>query len=750
MSDETIQYITTDYLIEVDGGEPAPAPIEYIVELGQVGVQGIPGEKGEPGFSPTVGYILNNDTFKINITNQDGVTQTPNLYDYLASKEDLNGYLKVDGSNANNPININNITFRKSSYQSSISTPSTSFELRNTNGGSITMGASGTIISTEGYLTLGNGYASTIRLNPAQDGKAYYGSTTSASKEIATIGDISDATITLTQGGVTKGTFTLNGSATTIDLDAGGSAITNPLHIGYTNSNTTYNLSFGVDETTTKVISSYIINTEGSTLPPYIAPIKLLNDKTAPITLTETVDGLYTIGLDYDTNTLKVENNKLTVIGGGGGSYTAGTGIDITNDTISIDTSVVAQLSDIPDTSDMATKTWVGNQGYVTTSDLSTTLADYVLSSSLATVATSGSYSDLSNKPTIPTNSDYVDLTTDQTVGGTKTFSNDQKFGGVIYLDGSSNAQGVVHKVGSTRKELVLRNNSASMVYVGNTSDALNLRGSGARPTYYTSGTSKDIALYSDIPSLTNYVTNTDYATTSVGGVVKVDDSTITIDANGVISATSDSNKADKDLSNITTITNSLTSTAINPLINKLTNADITTAPSNQIDTGILYQDTNDNNLGGLVSQRFTNGVQATAINATNKVSGTTKIAYFNVYVDTTGNDHADASSGAKSNIVNWTFPQATMTGLTLATGTNYTRARDGYFYLNCSIDAGHYIQLTNTTRSYNDRQVNVSSAARNYSLWLPAAANDTVTFDTNGTVSGVTFGWYPVIGEVI
>ena len=34
--------------------------------------------------------------------------------------------------------------------------------------------------------------------------------------------------------------------------------------------------------------------------------------------------------------------------GGGGGSYSAGTGIDITNDTISIDTSVVAQLSDIP------------------------------------------------------------------------------------------------------------------------------------------------------------------------------------------------------------------------------------------------------------------------------------------------------------------------------------------------------------------------------------------------------------------
>lgn len=41
----------------------------------------------------------------------------------------------------------------------------------------------------------------------------------------------------------------------------------------------------------------------------------------------------------------------------------------------------------------------------------------------LSTVATSGSYNDLSNKPIIPTNADYVDLTTNQTVGGTKTFT---------------------------------------------------------------------------------------------------------------------------------------------------------------------------------------------------------------------------------------------------------------------------------------------------------------------------------------
>lgn len=86
---------------------------------------------------------------------------------------------------------------------------------------------------------------------------------------------------------------------------------------------------------------------------------------------------------------------------------------------------------------------------YVTKTELQTDLAGYVESSDLATVATSGSYNDLSNKPnipaaqvqsdwnqtdntaldfiknkpTIPSTSGFVDTTTNQTVGGTKIFS---------------------------------------------------------------------------------------------------------------------------------------------------------------------------------------------------------------------------------------------------------------------------------------------------------------------------------------
>ena len=125
-----------------------------------------------------------------------------------------------------------------------------------------------------------------------------------------------------------------------------------------------------------------------------------------------------------------------------------------------------------------ATENWVNNQGYltgITSSDVtsalgytpynatnpngyitSSALAPYVLSSSLATVATSGNYNDLSNKPTIPTatsdltndsgfiTSSYHDSTKQDTlVSGTniKTVNNQSLLGsGNIEIQGGSGA----------------------------------------------------------------------------------------------------------------------------------------------------------------------------------------------------------------------------------------------------------------------------------------------------------------------
>lgn len=107
----------------------------------------------------------------------------------------------------------------------------------------------------------------------------------------------------------------------------------------------------------------------------------------------------------------------------GGIQYSAGTGIEISdNNAISIDSTVVATQSDLSDyqpvisdlsdirsgASDGATAVQPSDLATVATtgaySDLSGTpdLSGYVQSSDLATVATTGAYSDLSGTPTIP------------------------------------------------------------------------------------------------------------------------------------------------------------------------------------------------------------------------------------------------------------------------------------------------------------------------------------------------------------
>lgn len=86
---------------------------------------------------------------------------------------------------------------------------------------------------------------------------------------------------------------------------------------------------------------------------PAITVINFTND-TGYITSSALGNGTITItqgGVTKGTFTTNQSTNATIALdagGSGGGSYSAGTGIDITNDTISIDTSVVAQLSDIP------------------------------------------------------------------------------------------------------------------------------------------------------------------------------------------------------------------------------------------------------------------------------------------------------------------------------------------------------------------------------------------------------------------
>lgn len=88
-------------------------------------------------------------------------------------------------------------------------------------------------------------------------------------------------------------------------------------------------------------------------------------------------------GATKGTITLNQSSNQTIALDAGGSTYTAGNGIDITNDTISIDTSVVA------------TQTWVGQQGYltaITSSDVTNALGYTPVNQSLSNLDLAGQY----------------------------------------------------------------------------------------------------------------------------------------------------------------------------------------------------------------------------------------------------------------------------------------------------------------------------------------------------------------------
>ena len=422
---------------------------EYIIELGEFGLPGAKGDRGEQGYSPVVSYTTNSDTIQFTLVNENSTLTTPNYYDYLAKKDLSNSpiytilsdyptnsqvastYLTIanasdtyftkadalnklntngsnagssftvnnctitavgnatrigatngrttivsddarpvyqqnggsakyialladipvtsnllitDGSNATPNITINGITLKNQSNYNNIIKAKDGLNLELSNGGSILDNTRASI----SLLMNGNAQISgdnNVNLSAVNDihlnttnGKAYYGATTDASKEIATVGDIGNGTVTITQGGVTKGTFTLNQSGdATIALDAGGSASTNPIVLKTTDESRS--LTLGLNNDTKKAYMTYTISNEGMELP---LPIKLIAGKSAPITLTETNEGMTVVGLDYNTNTLGLDtNNKLTVVGAetnfdvtkedNGTTYTYTNGFDANN-----------------------------------------------------------------------------------------------------------------------------------------------------------------------------------------------------------------------------------------------------------------------------------------------------------------------------------------------------------------------------------------------------------------------------------
>lgn len=179
--------------------------------------------------------------------------------------------------------------------------------------------------------------------------------------------------------------------------------------------------------------------------------------------------------------------------GSGGSDYTAGEGIDITNNVISVD-STIAKKSEIPSLDGYATQTWVQEQGYktsITSSDITNALGYTPGTSNF-----SGSYNDLTDKPTIPT--DYVTTDTNQTITGTKKFT-----APVEVIDGMASRSTALNGQGY----FVYRNNVQDTVTLFGLPSS-KTGGTEANPTIYTLATMDDIP---NVPTLATVATTGSY-----------------------------------------------------------------------------------------------------------------------------------------------------------------------------------------------------------------------------------------------
>lgn len=363
---------------------------EYTIILDNVGLD---------GYSPTVGVIdVTEQKFNITLTDLNGTETTPDIpkLEYLEDTyvsntslaSTLSAYsttvqmntalaskLDTDGSNASSSFTINNLPIKAFGSGTKLgelgdlfvlALQANDIRLQNydyTNNllAGIQLSNGNVNITTNGIARY-NGYeVATLNDIPTKTSDLTNDAGFITSSDIPTVGN---GTITFTQGGVTKGTITTNQSGnTTIDLDSG---VTNPLMLNaYGEAGTGYvEIKAGNTAADNEIVFGY--NTGGGTL---ITPLICLGAVDTTMTVTDHLNGTKKLSINEmagcdsitggasglvpapsagDQDKFLKGDGTWDTVGGGGSSYTAGNGIDITNDTISVDSTVVALQSDLP------------------------------------------------------------------------------------------------------------------------------------------------------------------------------------------------------------------------------------------------------------------------------------------------------------------------------------------------------------------------------------------------------------------
>ncbi len=356
----------------------------------------------------------------------------------------------------------------------------------NLQGGTI-ISFSGTIPTKTSDLTNDSGFITSINSSDVTTALGYTPVNPSNLATVATSGLYSDlagtptiptvgnGTITITQGGTTKGTFTVNQSGdTTIALDAGGGSITVDQTFDDTSSNAQSGIAIAGELSnyvTTSDLSDYVMFTDlSSTLVDYVTSNDLsttLEDYLLESNFSSTLDGYVDQAFDSSSSNPQ-----------------SGVAIGIE-------------------------------------------LANYVQSSSLSTVATTGDYDDLINKPTIPSA-----ITVDQTYDSTST---NAQSGVAIAGELADYQESLVS--GTNIKTI----NSTSLLGSGNINlpsmDNTTFRMyTGAKYYWYNNNTTLLWYAYtaSDTPSVGDLVSAYDYGSPTIyrGTVSSVSSNSITISSN--------------------------------------------------------------------------------------------------------------------------------------------------------------------------------------------------------------------------
>lgn len=360
-----------EYNITVNNnGNCEPTTPIYNITLANVGVN---------GYSPIVRFINEtDDSFNISVDNITGTETSPAVPKLSYVIDQINNvnttigelgstYLTINGSNAANTLNLNHLRLITNDNITQRVMTNNGSQLRISGQGLILDGYaqagqarpnSITISPTGSSITIGNTHESRHNIIIDNTGAFYDGN------EIATENDIPDITTKLnTDGSNATNDFTING----VELAGNYVYINNVsyggINISQTNSDIYAKLevdsstarlslpSFSINSGATGNVTlnttrEFVINGTNTTNKTYYHGTSSNNEIATKGDIPTVGTGIITIlqGGEFKGSFGVNQLSSTTIeLDSGGNSYTAGTGIDITNDTISIDSTVATK-----------------------------------------------------------------------------------------------------------------------------------------------------------------------------------------------------------------------------------------------------------------------------------------------------------------------------------------------------------------------------------------------------------------------